>query len=321
MNELTNTYKQQLLALANNCNNYISQIKNSNMSIRLKNAYISNAIQNYNKSASALKTKYESDVTCLQQQQQQQQLVVTVPVAIKKRRSLLVGCNYYRTPYELSGCISDVQSLNERYKDIYEVEIITDLTNKKPTRSVILSEFALLLDSAVSGDTILFAFSGHGSYTADLNRDETDGKDELIVTSDLQGIIDDEFKTIISQKLKAGVTLLALFDSCHSGSVLDLKYSYPDYSTAVALNTADTVGNVIMISGCMDNQTSAEANIAGGKVSGAMTWALLESLKQSPPTWKVLLTNMRNKLNGSGFDQIPQLSSGRPLDTSSPVLF
>lgn len=314
MNELTNAYKQQLLTLANNCNNLLDQIRRSNMSIRLKNQYISNAIQNYNRSASALKAKYMADVARLQQQQ---------PIVPKKRRALLVGCNYYGTPYELGGCITDMQSLNDKFKDTYNAEIITDLTNKKPTRSTILSEFATLLDSANSGDTILFAFSGHGSHTTDLNKDEMDGQDEMIVSCDLQGVLDDEFKKIINQKLKVGVTLLALFDSCHSGSVLDLKYSYPDYSVGVAskLDSIDTTGTVIMISGCMDNQTSAEANITGGKASGAMTWALLETLKQSPSSWKELLTNMRNKLNGSGFNQIPQLSSGRPIDTSSARLF
>lgn len=318
MNELTNAYKLQLLSLANNCNALIDQIQKSKVTIRLKNMYISNAIQNYNVAAASLKAKYIANMNRLQQQQQQQP-------SIKKRRSLLVGINYNGSPYQLNGCISDVQSLNEKYKELYNVEIITDLTNKKPTKFVILSEFASLLDSANNGDTVLFAFSGHGSYTTDFNKDETDGLDELIVSIDMQGVLDDEFKTIINQKLKAGCTLIALFDSCHSGSVLDLKYSYPDYSTKKinSLDTTDTVGNVIMISGCMDNQTSAEANIDKGKASGAMTWSLLETLKQNPSglSWTNLLTNMRNKLNGSGFIQIPQLSSGRPLDVSSSILF
>lgn len=315
MNELTNAYRSQLLVLANNCNAQIDQIRKSNMLLRLKNASISNAIKNYNMAVASLKAKYNADIARLQLQQLQQP---------KKRQSLLVGINYNGTPYQLSGCISDVESLNAKYKEIYNAEIITDLTNKKPTKSTILAEFASLLDSAVSGDTVMFAFSGHGSYTTDLNNDEMDGLDEMIISCDLKCVLDDEFKSIINQKLKEGVILLALFDSCHSGSVLDLKYSYPNYSTKM-INSADkndTIGNVIMISGCMDHQTSAEA-IISGKVAGAMTWSLLETLNQNPNglSWCNLLTNMKNKLNSSGFIQIPQLSSGKPLDTSSNALF
>jgi len=282
---------------------------------RIKNVYISNAIRNYNVSVASLKTKYMADLGRIQQQQQQ----------IKKRRALLLGINYYGTPYQLTGCINDVQLLNDKFAGSYDIEIITDLTNKKPTRSVILSEFSALLESANVGDTVLFAFSGHGSCTTDLNRDEIDGLDEMIISCDLYGVIDDDFKTIIRQKLKTGATLIALFDSCHSGSMLDLKYSYPSYTVSVSLSldTMDTEGTVILISGCLDDQTSAEADIVGGKVSGAMTWSLLETLKQCPTglTWNALLTNMRTLLNSSGFNQIPQLSSGRTLNTLSPILF
>ena len=147
----------------------------------------------------------------------------------------------------------------------------------------------------------------------------------MVISCDLYGVMDDDFKTIIRQKLKTGATLVALFDSCHSGSILDLKYSYPSYTVSVSssLDTMDTTGTVILISGCLDDQTSAEASINGGKVAGAMTWSLLETLKQYPTglTWNTLLTNMRALLNSSGFNQIPQLSSGRPLNTLSPILF
>jgi hypothetical protein len=105
--------------------------------------------------------------------------------------------------------------------------------------------------------------------------------------------------------------------------MLDLKYVYPVYKEGVSspLNNVDTLGTVILISGCMDHQTSAESTMPTGKIAGAMTWSLLETLKQYPSelSWNTLLTNMKRLLVESKFTQIPQLSSGYALDTASNV--
>jgi hypothetical protein len=61
--------------------------------------------------------------------------------------------------------------------------------------------------------------------------------------------------------------------------------------------------------------------MSDGKFAGAMTWSLLETLKQYPSelSWNTLLTNMKRLLVESKFNQIPQLSSGHPLDTTTNV--
>jgi hypothetical protein len=74
-----------------------------------------------------------------------------------------------------------------------------------------------------------------------------------------------------------------------------------------------------MISGCTDNQTAADA-VFGGKASGAMTWSLLESLKQKPNVnWRELIKNMRDLLKTSQFTQIPQFSSGNFVDIDKEI--
>jgi hypothetical protein len=74
-----------------------------------------------------------------------------------------------------------------------------------------------------------------------------------------------------------------------------------------------------MISGCTDNQTSADA-VFNHKPNGAMTWAFLESLKENPNvSWRELVKNMRSKLRSSQFTQIPQISSGTFVDIDKPV--
>jgi hypothetical protein len=174
-----------------------------------------------------------------------------------------------------------------------------------------------------AGDLLFFVYSGHGSYAIDRNGDEKDGRDELIVSCDLQGVLDDELKALIQTYLKADVTLFALFDSCFSGSVLDLKYQFMDsldYDKFTENSKQlETQGNVIMISGCTDNQTSADA-VFDNKPNGAMTWSLLESLKQKPNVnWRELVKTMRDLLKTSQFTQIPQFSSGNFLDIDKEI--
>jgi hypothetical protein len=106
--------------------------------------------------------------------------------------------------------------------------------------------------------------------------------------------------------------------------MLDLKYQYLDTlnNNNVTLNekNADTTCNVVMISGCLDKQTSTDAYI-NNKSQGAMTWSFLESLNTNPNmTWKELTQSMRSLLSKSQFQQIPQLSSGKILNLDSKIL-
>jgi hypothetical protein len=85
-----------------------------------------------------------------------------------------------------------------------------------------------LLINSQEGDLLFLLYSGHGSYTLDINNNELTGYDQVIIHCDLKFILDDELKQIIQTNLKKNVTLFAMFDSCFSGSVLDLKYQYLD---------------------------------------------------------------------------------------------
>ena len=52
-----------------------------------------------------------------------------------------------------------------------------------------------------------------------------------------------------------------------------------------------------------------------------MTWSFLESVKNnSHLSWKELLLKMRELLKNN-FTQVPQLSSGKPLDINSKSIF
>ena len=288
---------------------------------KIKQQLLNNAFNQYKKDFAALTALFNQIKTAIEK-------YVPPPIIIRgNKKALLIGINYTGTTNELYGCINDVKSIKERItaNGFNDINILTDLTSNKATRSNILLEFKNLLVNSTEGDLLFFLYSGHGSYALDQNRDETDGYDELIVSCELEGILDDELKTLIQTYLKPKVTLFAMFDSCFSGSVLDLKYQYLDslnYDKYVENDKQlDTHGNVFMISGCTDEQMSADDAIINNKTSGALTWSLLESLKEKKPngSWRELIKTIRDKLKTSMFDQIPQFSSGSFVNIDKAV--
>jgi hypothetical protein len=242
-----------------------------------------------------------------------------------KKNALLIGINYIGTNNELSGCINDVAAMETKLSatGFNNFTKLTDKTLVKPTKQSILNAFTNLLRSGTkAGDLLCFFYSGHGSYILDKSGDETDGRDEAIVSLDMNVVTDDELKTIVQQELKEGVTLLAIFDSCFSGSILDLKYMYNDSLNFDKYTEYDkqleTKGNVICLCSSNDNQTSAEAWVES-KVRGALCACLTDVITDKNITWRNLLLSSRQVLKDSGYDQIPQLSSGKIMDMDTKV--
>jgi hypothetical protein len=246
-------------------------------------------------------------------------IIMPAPInyANASKKALLIGINYIGALDELKGCINDVDNISNILTGYKSIVKLTDNTDIKPTRNNILSELRKLLENSVAGDILILSFSGHGSQTIDIGNDELDGKDEFIYAIDNKIIKDDEINAYIKTYLKPNVTFFAIFDSCHSGTMMDLKYNYMDYIENP--NNTDTMGNVIMISGCRDDQTSADGFI-NSESQGAMTWSLLNSIKPNI-TWRQLITNMKDSLEASNYKQTPKLSSGKIIDLDSKFIF
>jgi len=248
---------------------------------------------------------------------------------VPERRSLHIGINYIGTPYELNGCINDANNLSNLIKSpMYgfndkDILIISDNTDIKPTADNIIKNFINLMKNTQPGDVLFFSYSGHG---VQVDKTKKNISDTSIVSSDLQIITDYNLKQLINEFLPPKVTLFALIDSCYSGTVLNLRYQYVDsLYNKENVKENETVGEVVMISGSRDDQTSADAPIyttnADGTTTityeGAMTWSFLSTMKSNPkPSWIQLITNMRTLLADpkNTYSQIPQLESGRPLN-------
>lgn len=93
----------------------------------------------------------------------------------------------------------------------------TVLLTKKATRTHMLAGMRSAAKALKAGDFFLLTYSGHGGQVPDTNGDEPDRKDETWCLYDGQ-LLDDELYFELS-KFAAGVRILVLSDSCHSGSV------------------------------------------------------------------------------------------------------
>ncbi len=96
---------------------------------------------------------------------------------------------------------------------------------------------------------MLLTYAGHGGQTKDLDGDEPDGYDEVIYPVDFRQhghITDDEMHRIMVSPLCAGVRLTAIFDSCHSGTALDLPYIYSTQGILKEPNLAREAGQGLL---------------------------------------------------------------------------
>jgi len=307
-------YTNALNRLITFANNTIRNINTMRMNNNTKRYYIRYIIRWFNQQKEILNKKRESDIKAIQNNFSQ-------PTLTHGKKALLVGINYVNTSSELRGCVNDVNDLKQLLtaKYNYSRSNIVTLTDSQATKQNVLSQLTKLLKSGNSGDTLFFSFSGHGYFKRDSSNDEEDGKDELLISVDNLAIVDDELKHIIDTHLKANVTLIALVDTCHSGTILDLPYKYYKGQPKLSHNSLsnDTKGTVICVSGCRDDQVSMDAYLEGD-FNGAMTFHFVELLNESNSlTWKACIEQLQDKLKKDKFTQVPQMTCGKNIDLNN----
>jgi len=145
-----------------------------------------------------------------------------------------------------------------------------DSTNPRlmPTRGNMLQAMQWLVRDAAPHDSLFFHYSGHGGQTKDLDGDEDDGFDEVIYPMDFKAnghIVDDLMHEIMVRPLPVGCRLTAIFDSCHSGTALDLPYVYSTEGKIKEPNLAAEAGQSVL---------SAVTSYARGDMGGVLRSAL-----------------------------------------------
>ncbi|KAM7478980.1 hypothetical protein LguiA_027193 [Lonicera macranthoides] len=164
------------------------------------------------------------------------------------KRALLIGVSYKKQKFRRKGSINDVESMDKL--------LIGDLF-KFPSSSVY-----------ILADSLVFYFSGLGLRQPDFYQDEHDGFDETICRVDFKTegmILDNEINDTIVRPLKKGVTLHAIIDACHSGTILDLPLIYnikedkwDDNRPPSGVYKGTSGGLAISFSACRDDQLATD---------------------------------------------------------------
>lgn len=267
------------------------------------------------------------------------------------KKALLVGINRYRIPgADLRGCVNDVRTVETLLRDSYGFakKDVTVLTDFGATTQAIRAGVKALVRSGRPGDVLLFHFSGHGSNVPDDNGDEADARDEIICPTDLdwKKPLRDDWLRSSFDALKPGVSLTVVMDCCHSGTITRALHP-PDApivdrylpspwdlvatesgrrlrgtvapglrrSTRGARARRDTVDvdiPEVLITGCRDTQTSADAWIDGA-YSGALTHHLVAALRNGGAALSLreLRDRTAARLDAARFAQVPQLEGRR----------
>ena len=254
-----------------------------------------------------------------------------------RRHAILFGLNYQRTPKaRLRGCINDIHNmarvLRGRAFDFGVIRQFADnVSDPRTTKAGILEELRALSERSHADDLEVawIHYSGHGSGQRDEDGDELDRTDECLVPSDYDrsGLIrDDEIKAVL-RTFNPSTRVVCVFDCCHSGTIGDLKYHYFNRRAKRVENHAPPCpAKVLMISGCMDSQTSADAfNVnKQRKFSGAMSSCLIQSFRRTrfrgPYPVFDLMDALRAHLVRKRFKQVPQLTSSYEIPDDEVLL-
>jgi hypothetical protein len=190
---------------------------------------------------------------------------------------------------QLTACEFDAHDMQALAK-AQGFKKVTKRLTKSATRNRVLGDIKAAAKKLKRNDIFFLTYSGHGGQVPNTGNDfEPDGYDETWCLYDGE-LIDDELYAALKQFVR-GVRLFVLSDSCHSGTVLraiqfsalgvtparprmmprdvalrvymDHAKFYDKLQPRSTRRSKRMDATAILISGCQDNQTSADGDRNG----------------------------------------------------------
>jgi hypothetical protein len=258
-----------------------------------------------------------------------EQISTNTPIDSSSRglvKVLLVGIDYEGSPYQLSGCINDInnikQDLQRYYPSCNNYRVITDRSDIKPTKQNILAGFDWLVADLQPGQNVYFHFSGHGDLITDVNGIRPSKQNCCIYAINagrLETILDKEIP--LEKNLPEGSKCISVMDACHSGTAMELRYNWTTPTATTIVMSENTIfpetrGNILNLSACADGDVAIEVTDNSGRGAGPLTFALRECMREHGTAIKMneLLWHIRDVMKQKGLSQMPQMSTGRRID-------
>ncbi len=150
--------------------------------------------------------------------------------------SLLVGCNYVGQNGALVNSHNDINTMKDYIVNVhgfpehddYMTVLLDDKKHQKPTHGNILKALQRIALRSRPGDAVFIQFVGHGGRIQDTTA-QVDCYDEVFLPTDFnrRGVISEKalIRSFIA-RMAEDVTVTMLLDSCDSGFVFDMPYSW-----------------------------------------------------------------------------------------------
>lgn len=237
----------------------------------------------------------------------------------------------------LDGPENDVKSMAAVLPQFGFTEI-NELTGQSATRDAILAAVdKYIIAEPKAGDTVFFFYAGHGSQRYNHLSPKIDHLDETIVPADAyKGTVDIRDKELarkFNQAIDKGVHVIAVFDSCHSGTMARgvkvgvarwLPYDDRDaadggdYGTPPASQPEPPARRgAVIVSAALSTQSADEVSDDSSTAHGVFTRAFIRTLRSATPAWTALdLVNATDaQMKADGWTQQPTVEGAvnRPL--------
>ena len=248
------------------------------------------------------------------------------------KKALCIGINDYPgTQNDLAGCVNDARD--------WAAELsargfaLSTLLDSQATHAALSAAISGLMHGAVKGDTLFVTYSGHGTWVPDSSGDEPDGRDEALCPYDIGSagpLLDDSLRQMFAARA-AGVRVVLIADSCHSGSVskgddsdldagaararfLPLEAWMPSGELPAASARPLTLvsglrrsGGDLLLAACQDTEYSWDTSFQG-RPNGAFSYYALKTLREKKPTtYAAWFKAIRAYLPSNRLPQSPQI--------------
>ncbi|RKZ87647.1 MAG: hypothetical protein DRR19_13410 [Candidatus Parabeggiatoa sp. nov. 1] len=259
------------------------------------------------------------------------------PPAAAGKHALLIAIQDYDSGktgfHSLKGPANDIQLIKGMLRERFGFQDgnFTILQDDQATHTNIESAFMILVQMVQPGDFVYIHYSGHGSQTADLNGDETSGKDQTWVSygaraskeahKDNYDVLDDEINAWLAALYAKTDQVVFVSDSCHSATVskgFNLTRAIDDDDRPHILGqlpyTQLANHRGIRVGAARDDESAIDKRRDDGKYYGVFSWHWARNLQQTQTgdTWDHVFKRTYAQITDErGLGQQPQMEGDR----------